>query len=489
MRCFGLQTTKKTLSEHVDVIVIGAGLAGLSAASYLARRYKVLVIESSSCVGGQCAGKWEGKDPKDLGVHGIYPRYRELRKLIGMTGGSVRQLVRANNQHIITPDGRLSRVRMPRLPAPFHSIIHSCLIDVISYRDRLRLLKGAARLLEIPVDTPGLDDISIKELADKAGIPNDAFRTVFEPLAWFGFFLDPRHVSANAYLSALRFLILGQSDSWRASWVPSPNGDTLVQPLLKFIRQNKGDVICGVRVTGISFEGDRVTGVQTDSLDKAKSSINCSWIVCAVPPSNAAPLLDTLPGGSYLARSLRQLGKTEVQTFRFWFELGTRPPITQGVVLTENAGFVYFALNQFMPAYTDRKVQVIEVQCSSDTLEQVQEGSIRDRVIEIFPNNKPRLLRIEEQRRVTYARYSPGSATIRPNVYTPWPNLFLAGDWVNDQQGSWFMERAVSTGRIAARAVLGIDPPWLKARSLEGIGVRWARVIIRHLMGGLMQSE
>src|SRR2546426_8644448 len=40
----------------------------------------------------------------------------------------------------------------------------------------------------------------------RAQVPRGAFRILFEPLAWIGFFVHPASLSAQAYLSALRFI-------------------------------------------------------------------------------------------------------------------------------------------------------------------------------------------------------------------------------------------------------------------------------------------
>jgi hypothetical protein len=34
------------------------------------------------------------------------------------------------------------------------------------------------------------------------------------------------------------------------------------------------------------------------------------------------------------------------------------------------------------------------------------------------------------------------------------PGLYFAGDWVRSDEGAWYMERAVRSGRLAARAIL-----------------------------------
>jgi len=52
-----------------------------------------------------------------------------------------------------------------------------------------------------------------------------------------------------------------------------------------------------------------------------------------------------------------------------------------------------------------------------------------------------------------FSRWAPGDHAKRPGVETPYPNLFLAGDWVNTKAPVFLMEAAAFTGRQAANAI------------------------------------
>jgi nitrite reductase/ring-hydroxylating ferredoxin subunit len=64
--------------------------------------------------------------------------------------------------------------------------------------------------------------------------------------------------------------------------------------------------------------------------------------------------------------------------------------------------------------------------------------------------------------RDVYTSYDPESEAYRPRTTAPGlPGLAFAGDWVQPDDGAWYMERAVRTGRLAAREVVrdaGGDP-------------------------------
>jgi len=466
--------------ERTDVVVIGGGLAGLTAAAYLSAERRVTLIESTDTAGGQCGGECSGNGARDFGVHGIYPRYTELTALLRMAGVREHDLVRAGDQYIVTPHGRPCRVHLPAIPAPLHVLVHALRLGEIGLRERAQLLSSSAKLLALSADCPNLDVMSIREMAANLRVPPAAFRLVFEPLAWIGFFLHPETLSARAYLAAMRFLITGRSDSWRARWIPPPNGKTLIRPLVDLIERNRGRVLVHTKAVALQEDGKRVSAVKAQA-SNGELTIHADSFICAVPPQQAASLVETL-NNKVCSRALGRLGSTYVRTFRFHFSPGPTPPVLHGVVLTDAAGFVFFSLRDLMPVYAEQESRVIEVQCGPDLMDAgavMLESSVR----RLLPDGTAaKLLKVDETPTIPYARYAVGGAANRPGIQSSWPNLFFAGDWVEEPSGSWFMERAATTGHLSANAVLRREDGFRPWHSLEGVGVRTVRRLVSRAM-------
>jgi uncharacterized protein with NAD-binding domain and iron-sulfur cluster len=470
------------MTQNADVVVVGGGLAGLSAAAHLVPAQRVTVVEAAAELGGQCAGGWNGDRAVDLGVHGIYPRYTELEKLLTRCSAPLSTLISAAGQYVLTPDGVVSPVRMPRLPAPFNGLLHSCLLTGVDARERVELLLSATHLLGAEPESPHLEKLSMQEFATRAGVPKRAFRMVFEPLSWIGFFLSPDEVSASAYLSALRFLILGRSDSWQARWIPTPNGETLVRPIASFIERHGGRLLVKSRATALVSDGKRIAAVRVTGAGGESHEIPCRAAICALPPPAAAELVATIPGPASAdqTNALRALGTTSVQTLRLHYTDGPAPDIKHGVALTERAGFVFLALDQIMPAFRGRRV--IEIQCGPEVMAE-GEGELLSRVRKLLKDgDRAQLRSMEDTGKIPYSRYAVGSAALRPGIFSPWLNLFFAGDWVHEPGGAWFMERAVRTGRSAAHAVQGKHIYLQHPEPLEGMGIRISRSLIRNVL-------
>src|SRR5512147_1776606 len=76
------------MTNHYDTVIIGGGVAGLTAALHLAERgLKPLILEADERIGGRLSGKSEinikGRTfPSEHGVHGIWSSYVNLRAML-----------------------------------------------------------------------------------------------------------------------------------------------------------------------------------------------------------------------------------------------------------------------------------------------------------------------------------------------------------------------------------------------------------------------
>ena len=110
----------------VDVIVIGAGFAGLSAAVRLsAAGRRVLVLEARGRLGGR-ATAFEDRETGhrvDNGQHVLAGAYHETFAFLDVIGARDRVALQAGlDVAFIDRDGRQSRLTCPSLPAPWHLV-------------------------------------------------------------------------------------------------------------------------------------------------------------------------------------------------------------------------------------------------------------------------------------------------------------------------------------------------------------------------------
>ena len=122
------------MDNHYDTIIIGGGVAGLTAALHLAERgLKPLILEADERVGGRFSGKDDiivndRHFPNEHGVHGIWSSYVNLKDML-KRHGILPQLIPAVDEQWIYHSGRFigrasigAAIRNTWLPAPLHYI-------------------------------------------------------------------------------------------------------------------------------------------------------------------------------------------------------------------------------------------------------------------------------------------------------------------------------------------------------------------------------
>jgi phytoene dehydrogenase-like protein len=181
-------------ADERDVIVVGAGLAGLAAAAYLARAgCRVMVVEKAEAPGGRARTRTLDGFHFNLGAHALYrggPGAAVLRDLgVAFDGGAP------------SVSGRFAfqRGRLHTLPVGFVSLLTTGLLRPAEKLEAARLLASVERL-----DTDALQLLAIGAWVDAhAGSPN--VRNLLHAIVRVATYTDePEHQSAGAALEQLR---------------------------------------------------------------------------------------------------------------------------------------------------------------------------------------------------------------------------------------------------------------------------------------------
>ncbi len=201
------------MSEHVEVCIVGAGLAGLACARALSfRGIQCVVLEASDGVGGRIRTDHLEGFLLDRGFQVALTAYPELHHQLDV---AKLRLQRFEPGALVRVGERFHRVADPRR-RPRH-LLSTLFAPIGTPLDRWRLLRlladvrrgTPADLLRRP-EPPGSDRSTLEEL-DARGFSDGMIDELFVPL-FSGIQLDPRlEVSSRRFAVILRMLAEGDA--------------------------------------------------------------------------------------------------------------------------------------------------------------------------------------------------------------------------------------------------------------------------------------
>src|SRR5512133_622017 len=249
-----------------DVIVIGGGVAGLSAALHLAERgLKPLVLEADEkFLGGRLAGGetiqiGEYSFRLEHGVHGIWSQYRNLQAMLARHNlrpvfvPSHEELWIYRAQWGVRSASVGTAIRHSIFPAPLHYLqlfLRPSFLMTIDVRDWLKLLHvWSVLIMSVGVDPFGEDQpLEGHMLGEYIGKWSPALRAFFTGLARNGLSTHADEIPLAGFLAFLRFYTTLRRDAWTFSYLPEDGGSSVSEPLMKRIKTLGGEIRLGKRV-------------------------------------------------------------------------------------------------------------------------------------------------------------------------------------------------------------------------------------------------
>ena len=394
--------------------VIGAGLAGLSAALELADRgIDVTVLEASPHLGGRCRSY---EDPA-----------------LGLLDNGTHALMRANPAALALLERLGTRRRWHSASDGLLQLVDLADGRVVTLRPTLagfrRLGLGPAHLLRLlGRDRP------IAGLYDTA---DRGYRCVIEPLTVAALNTPPEEASSRLLRRVFR-------EAWRGPGALMPLvaerglGPDLVEPLAHELERRGGRIETGTRVRSLGHEGGRVAALDLGGRSLALAETDA--VILAVPPAEAERLTGSAFGfaASPIVNAHFALDRTLATAPRM---IGVLGAAAQWVLLRG-------AIASITVSAADRMVDEPAAEIAAELWRETR--AVLES-IGLAPPDEARAYRVVKERRATI-RQGPGLR--RPGPVTAWRNLFLAGDWTDTGLPAT-IEGALRSGRRAARAALG----------------------------------
>jgi len=423
-----------TVSREHDAIVVGGGLAGLTAAAYLARGGRpVSLYERSNRLGGRAVTHEEGGFHFNLGPHALYhdgPGMIALHELgVPISGGRPRQ-----GGHAVVGD------TLYTLPAGPWSLLRTTLLG---WNEKFEAGRVLAALRRADPSTLS-DETSARWIAAQTDSPR--IRRFLEAIVRLSTYTDAPHMlSADVAVSQLQLALRGVTyldHGWQK----------LVDALTVVARRAGASIHTGQAVERIETS-DRIDVVRLADGTELRPEV----VVIATPPAPASAIVSgtaaaTLRGWDDATIPVRaatlDVGLTSLPRPEIRFAIGVDRPLYFAVhsdaarLAPDDCAMVH--VTKYLPVGGPQDPSAIERELER-FLELLQPGW-RGAFCE--GRCLPRIT-------VQTALATPASGGLpgRPGPAVPGVGgLYVAGDWVGDR--GWLSDASRASARTAARKIL-----------------------------------
>jgi zeta-carotene desaturase len=458
----------------LPVIVIGGGVAGLSAATALAEAgVRTTLFEARPSAGGRCSTFTDPATGErvDNGQHVLIGCYDETFRFLRRIGAIDRVRVQSNLAlRVIDVHGESSVLRCPSWPAPAHLLGGLVGWPALSWGDRLASLrmlpalrKRAGRALSTFVKTtvdspkrvaprrsdPAPDDAdtqTVRAWLRAHGQTERLIQLLWEPLAVAALNQSIDIAAAAPFREVVRRMFtMDRRDS--ALVLPTvPLHELFVYPSLTFLER------AGCEVTAGSPARIDVRAAALHVLVRG-AELSAAAVVCAVPWHALPDVLPERPDLRATVDAAQATGSSPIVTVNLWLD--------RDVV---NEEFVGLPGRQMQWIFDKRRLfaegaaHLSLVSSGADRIAARSNQEIIEaawgEVQQALPDaRQARIIRavVVREKRATFS-LAPGQPR-RPSTATTVPGLFLAGDWIDTGLPAT-IESAIVSGHRAADAVL-----------------------------------
>lgn len=465
--------------SQTTVAIAGGGLAGLAAACALSDLgFRVTVFEKRPFLGGR-ASSYEHPGTGEVVDNCQHVLFRLCTNLIEFYEriGVADQIRWFDQMNFIEPGGRISVMKSSSLPAPLHTAPSFWNFHFLSTGDKLSVSRA---LIPITLTELRDDGRSFRQWLDEHHQSPTAIARFWHPILVSALSEELDRISISAAAQVVRESM--KSPAARQMGVPMIPLTDLYNAAGDYIRARGGEIEFRCPMESFSLEQSQVhVGIRS----RAEGFNTFDYLLLALPFDALDRVLPPGSSSEVLREQISHFGNSPITGIHFWFDRQISE-LDHAVLLDRTIQWM-FHKSRLQPMRTQSKSVPVAATVggtaetrdpnNADALNVSNSGSYIELVVssskalidksrseivdlalaevrEFFPAAREANLLKSTVIKEVNATYSPrpGIDAHRPSARTPWPRIFLAGDWTAT---GWpaTMEGAVRSGYLAAEAL------------------------------------
>jgi isorenieratene synthase len=462
-----LNTIDAALPEKLwkgkSVGIIGGGLAGVSAAIFLAERgFAVKVFEKEKYLGGK-VGSWKVvfddgfSSNVEHGFHAFFRQYYNLRNLLQKIN-AYKNLIPVDDYLITTKDyGKFAFKDISTVPLV--NILSMAKTGIYSYKDALTNpgYRKMTSLLSYDREKTfaHYDTVSFKDFADDVRL-SPQMQLLFTTFSR-AFFAEPQYISMAELIKSFHAYFLSNDLGLIYDVLDDDFEETLWKPGIEYVNKYRGRISLDAPVRSFRKEGNSfvINGERFDYAIIAADVKGTKNIM-----RNADYFKNEHPAFFNRLASLKQSQRYSV--LRVWIDKDIRPDVpffifTDALKILDSVT-AYHRMEKTSREWVRKNGGGILELHSYALPDDFSEIEVRNQFLKeceaYFPEMRGCTIKYEHlQIKDDFTAFHTNLFKNRPGVQTEVDNLFLAGDWVKLDNPAMLMEAATTSALYAANLI------------------------------------
>jgi squalene-associated FAD-dependent desaturase len=420
-------------------LIIGGGLAGLSAASILSsKKFNVTLIESSPKLGGRTYSFRDKETDSEIdnGQHIMMGCYKETLQFVKLIGAEnnfdyqenlfLKFIDREKNQFQINASSSFYPLNLLKAILNF---------DALTSDDKISFI---ILLLKLPIlSKNALKKITVIEWLENENQNPNTIKNFWEILCVGALNTNLEKASAFVFYEVLMQIFY--KGNFASTIILPKHGlsESIINPASQFIKSNGGEIILSEVINEFVIKCQKMVSIKSEN----KIYDNFDYVISAIP----LYALEKIIPKNTLNINL-ELEYSTILNIHIWLKENNLNEKFYGL-LDSTLHWIFVKENHV-------NIVISDANYLADKSKEEIYDLVTNELLQFTSITRENILKykIIKEKRATFV---PAIETLnmRPNSKTSIKNLFLAGDWTNTGLPST-IESAVKSGRIAADFIL-----------------------------------